>query len=479
MDQSSFFFVSSELEVLAFWDRAKIFQQTIDKPAPCGDYRFYDGPPFATGTPHYGHIVASIIKDVVPRFWTMKGYRVERRWGWDCHGLPIENIVEKELGYRHKKDIEALGIDKFNELCRSKVLSYVDEWRATIHRLGRFVDMDNAYLTMDLSFMESVWWVFKELWNKGLIYQGYRSIYICPRCETTLSQSEVAEGYKDIKDLSCTVKFPLLPGEKIGKVTITEPTYLLAWTTTPWTLIANVALAVGADMNYLMVEIPANFDFKQFSVDLALAAGNYIFSVDCAAHNHELHQLLWLAQQGQIKSHKFQGRDLIGLKYIPPFDFYYSQADLVNKDKGWQVYPADFINTEDGTGIVHIAPGFGEDDWQLAKQYNLPFVQHVKMDGTIKEEVLGWAGFNVKPAEDYRATDVKIVDYLHKSGLLFSQAEYEHSYPHCWRCDTPLINYATSSWFVNVTKIKPLMLEEAKQINWSPSYIKEGRFGQC
>ena len=478
MDQSSFFFVSSELEVLAFWDRAKIFQQTIDKPAPCGDYRFYDGPPFATGTPHYGHIVASIIKDVVPRFWTMKGYRVERRWGWDCHGLPIENIVEKELGYRHKKDIEALGIDKFNELCRSKVLSYVDEWRATIHRLGRFVDMDNAYLTMDLSFMESVWWVFKELWNKGLIYQGYRSIYICPRCETTLSQSEVAEGYKDIKDLSCTVKFPLLPGEKIGKVTITEPTYLLAWTTTPWTLIANVALAVGADMNYLMVEIPANFDFKQFSVDLALAAGNYIFSVDCAAHNHELHQLLWLAQQGQIKSHKFQGRDLIGLKYIPPFDFYYSQADLVNKDKGWQVYPADFINTEDGTGIVHIAPGFGEDDWQLAKQYNLPFVQHVKMDGTIKEEAIGWAGLNVKPAEDYRATDVKIVDYLHKSGLLFSQAEYEHSYPHCWRCDTPLINYATSSWFVNVTKIKPLMLKEAKKINWSPSYIKEGRFGQ-
>jgi len=478
MDQSSSFFVQNELEVLAFWDRAKIFQQTIDKPAPYGDYRFYDGPPFATGTPHYGHIVASIMKDVVPRFWTMKGYRVERRWGWDCHGLPIENIVEKELGYRHKKDIEALGIDKFNELCRSKVLSYVDEWRTIIHRLGRFVDMDNAYLTMDLSFMESVWWVFKELWDRGLIYQGYRSMYICPRCETTLSQSEVAEGYKDIKDLSCTVKFQLLPGEKIDGVVLDEPIYLLAWTTTPWTLIANVALAVGADMDYIVVEIPADFDFKQLNVDLDLAAGGYIFSVDCAANNHELHQLLWLAQQGHIKSHKLQGRDLVGLKYIPPFDFYYSQSDLVNKDQGWQVYPADFVNTEDGTGIVHIAPGFGEDDWQLAKQYNLPFVQHVKMDGTIKEEAVGWAGFNVKPAGDYRATDVKIVEYLYNSGLLFSQEEYEHSYPHCWRCDTPLINYATSSWFVNVTKIKPLMLEEAKKINWSPSYIKEGRFGQ-
>lgn len=478
MDQSSSFFVQSELEVLAFWDRAKIFEQSVEKTAPHGDYRFYDGPPFATGTPHYGHIVASIIKDVVPRFWTMKGYRVERRWGWDCHGLPIENIVEKELGYRHKKDIEALGIDKFNELCRSRVLSYVDEWQTIIHRLGRFVDMDNAYLTMDLSFMESVWWVFKELWDRGLIYQGYRSMYICPRCETTLSQSEVAEGYKDIKDLSCTVKFPLLPGEKIGRIVLNEPTYLVAWTTTPWTLIANVALAVGADMDYIMVEIPANFDFKQFNVDLDLAAGGYIFSVDCAAKNHELHQLLSLARQGHVKSREFQGRDLVGLKYVPPFDFYYSQSDLVNKDKGWQVYPADFINTEDGTGIVHIAPGFGEDDWQLAKQYNLPFVQHVKMDGTIKEEAIGWAGLNVKPAEDYRATDVKIVEYLHKNGLLFSQEEYEHSYPHCWRCDTPLINYATSSWFVNVTKIKPLMLKEAKKINWSPSYIKEGRFGQ-
>lgn len=207
----------------------------------------------------------------------MKGYRVERRWGWDCHGLPIENIVEKELGYRHKKDIEALGIDKFNELCRSRVLSYVDEWQTIIHRLGRFVDMDNAYLTMDLSFMESVWWVFKELWDRGLIYQGYRSMYICPRCETTLSQSEVAEGYKDIKDLSCTVKFPLLPGEKIGRIVLNEPTYLVAWTTTPWTLIANVALAVGADMDYIMVEIPANFDFKQFNVDLDLAAGDIFF----------------------------------------------------------------------------------------------------------------------------------------------------------------------------------------------------------
>ena len=477
MDQPSSFFAQSELEVLAFWDRAKIFEQSVEKTALHGDYRFYDGPPFATGTPHYGHIVASIMKDVVPRFWTMKGYRVERRWGWDCHGLPIENIVEKELGYRHKKDIEALGIDKFNELCRSKVLGYVNEWRTIIHRLGRFVDMDNAYLTMDLSFMESVWWVFKELWDRGLIYHGYRSMYICPRCETTLSQSEVAEGYKDAKDLSCTVKFKLQPNQKIGDFVINDSTYILAWTTTPWTLMANVALAVGADMDYIVVEIPANFDFKQFNVDLDLT-GRYIFSPQCAAQNDKLHQLLELALQGHVPSYKFKGHDLVGLKYLPPFDFYYSQSDLANKDKGWQVYPADFVNTEDGTGIVHIAPGFGEDDWQLAKQYDLPFVQHVKMDGTIKDEAGEWAGLNVKPQEDYQATDKKVVEFLGKSGLLFSQEEYEHSYPYCWRCDTPLINYATSSWFVNVTKIKPLVLEEAKKINWSPSYIKEGRFGQ-
>ena len=454
MDQSSLFFAQSELEVLAFWDQAQIFQQTISKKAPQGEYRFYDGPPFATGTPHYGHIVASIIKDVVPRFWTMKGYRVNRRWGWDCHGLPIENIVEKELGYQHKKDIEALGIDKFNELCRSKVLSYVTDWQKIIHRLGRFVDMDNAYRTMDLSFMESVWWVFKQLWDKGLIYQGYRSMHVCPRCETTLSQSEIADGYQDIKDLSCIAKFKLLPGQKIGDSAVEDNTYILAWTTTPWTLIGNVALAVGAEIKYSKIIV----DQQQ-----------YIIATERLADVFQ-DQVLEIIEE-------YKGSQLVGLRYEPLFDAYYNQPDLVDKDNGWQVYAADFVNTEDGTGIVHIAPAFGEDDLSLGQQYHLPFVQHVAMDGTIKPEAGQLAGLNVKPKDDHSSTDVEIIKYLASHGQLFAKEKYQHSYPHCWRCDTPLINYATSSWFVDITKLKPALFEEAKKINWSPAHIKDGRFG--
>ena len=250
-------FKEKEKEILDFWDKNQTFQKSVDKDAPAGDYLFYDGPPFATGTPHYGHLVASIMKDVVPRYWTMKGYKVERKWGWDVHGLPIENIVEKDLGFETKKDIEKYGIDKFNENCRSRVMEYADSWKDTIRRLGRWVDMENDYKTMDLSYMETIWWVFKELWDKGLIYEDYRSMHICPRCETTLSQSEVTEGYKDIKDLSVTAKFHVKPGQKWagGKYETKDSVYILAWTTTPWTLIGNVALAVGKDIKYTALRI--------------------------------------------------------------------------------------------------------------------------------------------------------------------------------------------------------------------------------
>ncbi|MCX6795154.1 MAG: class I tRNA ligase family protein, partial [Candidatus Falkowbacteria bacterium] len=237
-------FPQMEGEVLAFWEKNEIFLKSVEREAPLGDYVFYDGPPFATGTPHYGHIVGQIMKDVVPRYYTMHGYRVERRWGWDCHGLPIENIVEKELGTKSKKDIENLGVAKFNSLCREKVFTYAPVWYEMARKLGRFVDMSNPYKTMDIEFMESVWWVFKELWSKDLIYKDYRSMHVCPRCETTLSQSEVTEGYKDVKDLSATAKFELLD----------EPgTFVLAWTTTPWTLVGNVALAVGKEIKYLKI----------------------------------------------------------------------------------------------------------------------------------------------------------------------------------------------------------------------------------
>ena len=462
-------FPEMEKEVLKFWGDNKIFKKSLENRKNDKEYTFYDGPPFATGTPHYGHIVASILKDVVPRYWTMRGYYVERKWGWDCHGLPIENIVEKEMGSKKKKDIEEMGVEKFNNLCRSKVLTYVDEWERVIGRLGRWADMKNAYRTMDKDYMESVWWVFRELWDRGLIYEDYRSMHICPRCETTLSQSEVTEGYKDIKDLSVIAKFELDPTNYKQYENTKEEgkTYILAWTTTPWTLPGNVALAVGENIEYVKLKIkpclPANrneeLKIKEFFV-LAKERVGEIFKSD----EYEIIE-------------EFEGKKLIGKRYKPLFDNYFKDEKLENRDNGWQIYAGDFVTTDEGTGVVHIAPAFGEDDMRLGKEKSLPFIQHVAMDGNFKEEMGDLAGLNVKPIENHQATDIEIIKYLAKKGTLFSKEKYEHSYPHCWRCDTPLINYATSSWFVAVTKIKDTALKSAKNINWSPANMKEGRFG--
>ena len=437
-----------EKEIQKFWEDNKIFEKSLEQTKNGPQYSFYDGPPFATGTPHYGHMVASLMKDVVPRFWTMRGYYVERRWGWDCHGLPIENMVEKELGFKSKKDIEEYGIDKFNEYCRSKVLMYVEEWKKTIKRFGRWVDMENAYKTMDLNYMESIWWVFKELYNRDLVYEGYRSMHVCPRCETTLSQQEVSEGYKIIKDLSVIAKFEL----------IDEPgTYVLAWTTTPWTLPGNVALAVGEDMKYIEVKTDD---------------GNFILAKD-------IWEKVLTGRQFEIVK-EFPGQELVGKKYKPLFPYYESEAvrnKLPNSENLYTIVSADFVTTTDGTGVVHIAPAYGEEDMQLGKEKNLSFIQNVTLSGNFKEEVIDFKGLNVKPAGDTQKTDLEIIKYLKNNNLLFAQEEYEHSYPHCWRCDTPLINYATTSWFVKVTAIKSLALETAKIINWFPAHIKVGRFG--
>ena len=484
-------FPKMEEEILKFWEEEKIFEKSLEQTKNNKPYTFYDGPPFATGTPHHGHIVGSVMKDVVPRFWTMKGRHVERKWGWDCHGLPIENLAEKELGFKRKKDIEAYGVDKYNEFCRSKVLSYMDEWKKVINRLGRWADMENAYKTMDLKYMESVWWVFKELWDKGLIYESYRSMHICTRCETTLSQQEVSEGYKDIKDLSVVAKFELLstnylPTGQAGESDTNvrkgdEPkTYILAWTTTPWTLIGNVALAVGSEIEYVKVS---------FDGALYILAKNRLAEV-------------FKEKEFEIVS-EMKGSELIGKSYKPLFDYYAKECALFDEEngppatlspardashseagersecgRGWKIYAGDFVTTEDGVGVVHIAPAFGEDDMNLGKENNLPFIQHVKMDGTIKEQAVDFAGMNVKPLEDHMQTDIEIIKYLAKHGTLFSKEKYEHSYPHCWRCDTPLINYATTSWFVSVGKVKERALELAKEITWFPAHIKDGRFGK-
>jgi isoleucyl-tRNA synthetase len=505
-----------EKEIISLWNENDIFQKTLDNRKDAKEYTFYDGPPFATGLPHYGHIVASVIKDVVPRYWTMRGYYVERKWGWDCHGLPIENIVEKEMGSKKKKDIEDMGVAAFNEKCRDKVLTYVTEWEKSIERLGRWADMKNAYRTMDKDYMESVWWVFKELWDKGLIYEDYRSMHICPRCETTLSQQEVSEGYKDIKDLSVIAKFEL----------VDEPrTYVLAWTTTPWTLPGNVALAVGADIDYVKVRNNSslvsekvtrlNEDIKEETIydegfyilakeifwkNLTGNAGlsfvkrlvgdssgvaeeifeSYKKSInEKGSTQKELAMDYFFSSFGKKYGIELiSGRELVGKKYVPLFDAYSSDGKLENRENGWQIYAADFVTTDEGTGVVHIAPAFGEDDMQLGREKNLPFVQHVAMDGVFASELGELAGLNVKPIDDHQSTDIEIIKYLAKNGTLFHKEKYEHSYPHCWRCDTPLINYATSSWFVAVTKIKNELLENAKEITWSPAHMKEGRFGK-
>jgi isoleucyl-tRNA synthetase len=455
-------FVAMEEEVLEFWQKNKIFEKSVAKDAPHGEYVFYDGPPFATGTPHYGHLVASLMKDAVPRFWTMNGYQVQRKWGWDCHGLPIENIVEKELGTKSKKEIiENIGVEKFNALCRSKVLSYADEWKKIITRLGRWVDMENPYRTMDVDYMESIWWAFKQLWSNDLVYKDYRSMHICPRCETTLSQSEVAEGYKDVKDLSVTAKFKLEAGQKIGDFETDDNTYVLAWTTTPWTLPGNVALAVGNEIDYVELQITND----------KLQIENYILAKERLAKIFENKEYKIIKE--------FKGSEIVGKKYRPLFDYYANDEKLANRENGWQIYHGDFVTTEDGTGVVHIAPAFGEDDMKLGREYNLPFIQHVAMDGTFNKEMGdGFAGMQVKPKDDVQATDVAIIKYLAAKNLLFSKEKFEHSYPHCWRCETPLINYATSSWFVKITQMKPRMLELAEAINWSPAHIKAGRFGK-
>lgn len=431
-----------EEEVLAFWQKQEIFKKSLEKPAPRGEYIFYDGPPFANGLPHYGHILASTIKDAIPRFRTMCGYRVPRQWGWDCHGLPVENLVEKELGFSTKRDIERFGVAKFNEAARTSIMKDVADWKRIIPRMGRWADMDNDYKTMDAPYTESVWWSFKELWKKGLVEKSFKSMHLCPHCGTTLSNFEVSQGYKDIQDLAVTVKLELKD----------EPgTFLLAWTTTPWTLPGNFAAAVNPSLTYVVAE-------KE--------GANYIVAKE---------RLAALGEQVSIVR-ELPGAALVGKRYTPPFS-YYEHASLDGKDKAWMVYAAEFVTAEDGTGIVHIAPAFGDDDLQLAKREGLPVAHHVDGSGVFAPEVSDFAGQPAKPKGDHQAGDIEILKNLAHRGLLFAKEKITHSYPHCWRCETPLLNYASTSWFVNVPAIKNKLVAENKKIGWVPKTVGEYRFG--
>lgn len=441
----------AEEKVLKFWQDQDIFKKSLSKESPKGEYVFYDGPPFATGLPHYGHLLAGTMKDFVGRYQTMKGFHVPRRWGWDCHGLPVENLVEKELNLKSRKDIEDYGIEKFNDAARKSVLTYVADWKKIIPRLGRFVDMENDYKTMDPSFTESVWWVFDKLNKKGLVYEGFKSMHLCPRCETTLSNFEVNQGYKDITDISVTVKFSLV-AEK--------DTAFLAWTTTPWTLPGNVALAVNPELDYVKIKV--------------MPSGQYLILAKSR---------LSLIIEDHAVLEEFKGATLIGKKYTPVFNYYLpaqagNQPDLKDIENAFQVYGADFVTADDGTGIVHIAPAFGEDDMNLGKENKLPLIQHVGTNGKFKAEVVDFAGQDVKPKDDHQKADIAVIKYLAGQGVLYAKEKLIHSYPHCWRCDTPLLNYASSSWFVEVTKFRADLVKANQKINWVPADIRDGRFGK-
>ncbi len=426
-------FPNLETDILSMWEKSQIFERSVSEKPKDNIFSFYDGPPFATGLPHYGHLLAGTIKDVIPRFKTMQGYRVERIWGWDTHGLPIENIVEQELDIKTKTQVEALGIDKFNELCRSKVLAYADEWKKIVGRTGRWVDMESAYLTMNPEFMESVWWVFSELYKKNLAYEGHKVMPYCPRCSTPLSNMEVGQGYKDKRDKAITVKFEL----------VDEPgTYVLAWTTTPWTLPGNLALSVGPKIEYSKVRT---------------AKGTFILATErLIGYKKELGEYTVVST--------YRGKDLVGKKYLPVFNYF------TPVDKAFEIIDGDHVTTSDGTGIVHTAPAFGEEDYQVSKKHGIDFFMPVDDLGQFTIEVPEYAGKSVVTLE---LNEEIITDLGDK---VFRVDGITHSYPHCWRCDTPLIYKGVSSWFVAVEKIKSKMLENNKEIYWLPDSVGHARF---
>ncbi len=497
-----------EEAILAFWQEHDVFNKSLETPAgeaPIGDYVFYDGPPFATGTPHYGHILASTIKDAVPRFWTMRGYRVPRKWGWDCHGLPLENLIEKKLGLATKRDIEDYGVKNFNEAARGAVMEYADYWKMAIPRMGRWADMENDYKTMDSTYTESVWWVFSELYKKGLAFEGFKTMHLCPRCGTTLSNFEVNQGYKDIKDIAVTVKLKLDPGQQIGNFVTDDNTSLLVWTTTPWTLPGNLAAAVNQDFEYVLASVSESKKDEQGIENII--EGGFVILAKGMIEKWSYTSGIYTFPGGPSLSikHVFRGSELVGKTYCPPFDFLKNQimgakqvlnnALAVNKDgestrvpdlseNAWKIWHADYVELgEEGTGAVHIAPAYGEDDMQLAKANGVPIVHHVDENGRFKDWVTGFNCALVKPKDDdaagvdHKDTDIEILKSLQAAGKIFKKENITHSYPHCWRCDTPLLNYATTSWFVNVPKIKDELVAANNQVHWVPEHVGTNRFG--
>lgn len=423
-----------EREVLRQWEAEKTFEESVKQRASAPRYSFYDGPPYATGAPHYGHILQSTLKDTVTRYWTMQGRRVDRRVGWDCHGLPVENMVEAELNMKTKQEIEQYTVEKFNAKCREAVMSRVDDFTTLLRRLGRWADYSNAYRTMDTSFMESAWWVFKTAWDHELVYKGMRSSSYCPRCETPLSHHETVLGYQTDKDPAITVKLSV-----VGK----EKTFLLVWTTTPWTLPANAAVAAHPDLAYVRIRVGGE---------------RWILAKD---------RLEAMVRESYKIEEEFPGSVLVGAPYTPLFTF------VPVEKPAFRVVSGTFVSATDGTGLVHIAPAFGEDDLRLAQEEDLPLLRTIDSRARFIDAVkLGKGRF-------VRDENESIIENLQQRGLLAGQPkEILHEYPHCWRCSHPLIYMAVDSWFIAVTKIKAQLVKNTENIRWIPAHLKEGRFGQ-
>ncbi|MBR4587756.1 MAG: class I tRNA ligase family protein, partial [Lachnospiraceae bacterium] len=433
-------FVERENAVEKFWRDEKIFEKSMQERADGPQYMFYDGPPTANGKPHIGHVLTRTIKDMIPRYRTMKGYEVPRKAGWDTHGLPVELEVEKELGLDGKEQIEQYGLEPFIKKCKENVWKYKGMWEEFSYKVGFWADMDDPYVTYYDSFIESEWWALKQIWDKKLLYKGFKIVPYCPRCGTPLSSHEVAQGYKDIKERSAIARFKVKD----------EDAYILAWTTTPWTLPSNVALCVNPIESYVKVKTADGYTYY-----LAEALCEKVLGAEPTAP-YEIVE-------------RFAGKDLEYKEYEPLFECTGVKAKALGK-KAFYVVCDEYVTMEDGTGVVHNAPAFGEDDYRVCTGYDLPFVQFVDTKGNMTADT-PFAGLFVKKA------DPVILKDLDARGLLFDAPKFEHSYPHCWRCDTPLIYYARESWFIKMTAVRDDLIKNNATINWIPQSIGEGRFG--
>ena len=436
-------FVSREKEVEKFWDDNEIFQKSMDEKEGCPDYIFYDGPPTANGKPHIGHVLTRVIKDMIPRYRTMKGYMVPRKAGWDTHGLPVELEVEKLLGLDGKDQIEKYGLEPFIKKCKESVWKYKGMWEDFSGTVGFWADMEHPYVTYDNNFIESEWWALKQIWDKGLLYKGFKIVPYCPRCGTPLSAQEVAQGYKDVKERSAIVRFKVKD----------EDAYILAWTTTPWTLPSNLALCVNPKEDYAKVK----------------AADGHVYYMACALLDTVLGRLAEEGKDAYEILETYKGTDLEGKEYEPLYQCAADEAAKQRK-KAFYVVCDEYVTLTDGTGVVHIAPAFGEDDANVGRKYELPFVQLVDEKGEMAEST-PFAGLFVKKA------DPEVLKDLDARGLLYDAPKFEHSYPHCWRCDTPLIYYARDTWFIKMTAVRDKLVKNNDTVNWIPESIGKGRFG--